>query len=113
MIYSAIGLAVIGAAVGVAFRWKVLLPVIVLLPFAAIVFSVSRGLNHEDTAIVVVAAEAVLQGGYFSGLLIRFISTASMRSAGVSSVFKSRRDTKARTGDDRHTAPPAKAAKGP
>jgi hypothetical protein len=113
MIYSAIGLAVIGAAVGFAFRWKVLLPVIVLLPFAAVVFSVSRGLNHEDTAIVVVVAEAVLQGGYFAGLLIRFISAVSMRSAGFSSVFKSRRDAKARTSDERHTAPPAEAGKGP
>ena len=109
MIYSAVGLAVIGVAVGLAFRWKVLLPIIVLLPFVVIVFSVSRGLNHEDTALAVVAAEALVQAGYFSGLLIRFISTASVRSAGFSNVFKRRHGTEPRSGGDRHTAPPAEA----
>ena len=90
MIHSAIGLAVIGVAAGLAFRWKVLLPIIVLLPFAAIIFSVSRGLNHGDAVIVILVAEAVLQGGYFVGLLIRFIATAGMRSASASSFFKRR-----------------------
>ena len=113
MIYSAVGLAVIGVVIGFAFRWKVLLPIIVLLPLAVIVFSVSRGLNHQDTAIAVVAAEALLQAGYFSGLVIRFISTASMRSAGFSNLFKRRRETEPRIGDDRHSAPPAGAGQGP
>jgi len=112
MIYSAVGLAVIGAAVGLAFRWKMLLPVIVLLPVAAIIFSVSRGFSHEDTAIVVIVAEAVLQGGYFAGLLTRFFATAIMRSAGISGLFKGRRDPEAR-GNDHQTAPSAEAGKGP
>ena len=112
MTYSAVGLAVIGAAVGLAFRWKVLLPVIVLLPFVAIIFSVSRGLDHRDTAIVVIVAEAVLQGGYFAGLLIRFILTASIRWVRGSSFFRSRRDPEAE-GNDRHRTPSAEAGKGP
>lgn len=112
MIYSAIGLAVIGAAVGLAFRWKVLLPVIVVLPVAAIIFSVSRGLSHGDTAIVIIVAEAILQGGYFAGLLIRLVSSASVRSAGARSFFKGRRDPGA-GGEDRHAAPPAEVGKGP
>ncbi len=112
MIYSAIGLAVIGAAAGLAFRWKVLLPVIVLLPFAAIIFSVSHGFSHRGTAIAVIVAEAVLQGGYLTGLLIRFVSTASMRSAGISGFFKGRRNPDAR-GNDGHTAPSAEAGKRP
>jgi hypothetical protein len=106
MIYSVVGLAVIGAAAGLAFRWKVLLPIIVLLPFAAIVFSISRGVSHVDSVIVVLVAEAILQGGYFAGLLIRFIATASMRSAGGLSFFKGRRGLKAHD-NDRHTTPPA------
>lgn len=112
MIYSGIGLAVIGAAVGFAFRWKVLLPVIVLLPVAAIIFSVSRGLSYGDTAIVVIVAEAILQGGYFAGLLIRVVASASMRPTGARIFFKSRRDPGA-GGEDRHAAPPAEAGKGP
>lgn len=112
MIYSAIGLAVIGAAVGLVFRWKVLLPVIALVPVAAIVFSVSRSLSYVDTAIVVVVAEAVLQGGYFIGLLIRFVSTASMRSAGGAGFFRGRRDPGIDS-NDRRTAPSVEAGKGP
>jgi hypothetical protein len=109
MIYSAVGLAVIGVAAGLAFRWKVLLPVIALLPVAAIISSVSRGLSHKDTVIVVLAAEAILQGGYFVGLLIRSIATAAMRSASALSFFKRRRERKAH---DQRAAPPAEAGNG-
>ncbi len=112
MIYSAIGLAVIGAAVGLAFRWKVLLPVIVVLPIAVIIFSVSRDLSLGDTAIIVIVAEAILQGGYFAGLLMRLVSSASMRPVGARSFFRSRRDPGA-GGEDHHAAPPAEAGKGP
>ena len=112
MLYSAIALAVIGAAVGLAFRWKVLLPVIVVLPVAAIIFSVSRDLSHVDTAIAVIVGEAILQGGYFAGLLMRLVSSAIMRSTGERSFFKSRRAPGA-GGEDRHAAPPAEVGKGP
>lgn len=110
--YSAIGLAVLGAAIGLVFRWKVLLPVIVLLPFAAIILSVSRGLSYRDAAIVVIVAEAVLQGGYFAGLLMRYVFDASIGSTGARSFFRSRRNPG--TGaEDRRAAPPAEAGKGP
>jgi 4-amino-4-deoxy-L-arabinose transferase-like glycosyltransferase len=109
MVYFALGLAVIGAAAGIAFRWKVLLPVIVLLPLLTIIFSVSRGLTPRDIAIAVIAAEAILQGGYFLGLLMRFITTAGSRLASTS--FKNRRDPDGRA-NKRRTAPPAGARKG-
>src|SRR6478735_10741109 len=102
MIYSAVGLAVIGVAAGLAFRWKVLLPVIVLLPFAAAIFPGSRDI--KDTVIVVLVAEAVLQGGYFVGLLVRFMAIAGMRAASASAFFKRRRDRKTHDNDHR-TAP--------
>ena len=105
MLYSAVGLAVIGAAAGLAFRWKVLLPIIVFLPVVAI-FSVSRGFSYENAAIVVVVAEGLLQGGYFVGSLIRFIATAGHRSVGALSFLKTPRDPK-EPGNDRHAAPPA------
>jgi hypothetical protein len=111
MVYFAVGLAVIGVAAGMAFRWKVLLPVIVLLPLLSIIFSVSRGLTLRDIAIVVIVAEAILQGGYFLGLLIRFITTAGRRLGGVSTFFKNRHDPDGRA-NNRHAAPPAGARKG-
>jgi hypothetical protein len=95
-----------GAAVGLAFQWKVLLPIIVMLPFAAIIFSVSRGLGHVDAIIVLLAAEATLQVGYFTGLLIRSIANGSLRSAGALSPSKRRPDPKMHD-NDTHTTPPA------
>jgi hypothetical protein len=102
MIYSAVVLALIGAAAGSALRWKVLLPVIVLLPFAAIIFAASRDL--KDALITILVAEAVLQGGYFVGLLIRFMVTAGIRSVLCSCFFKRRRARKTHD-NDRRTAP--------
>jgi hypothetical protein len=108
MMYSAVGLAVAGAAVGSAFRWKVLLPIIILLPLAAIIFSVPRGLTSGETAVVILGAEAILQVGYFAGLLIRFTVTAAMRSA--SAILKSRGAPTAE--NDQHNAPAGGAGKG-
>jgi hypothetical protein len=110
MVYFAVGLAAIGVAAGLAFRWKILLPIIVLLPLAAIIFSVSRGFSYEDTAIGVFVAEGILQGGYFVGLLIRFIATAGLRRA--LDFFRARRDREKR-GNDPHVAPPAEAGEAP
>jgi hypothetical protein len=103
MIYSAVGLAVFGIATGLAFRWKVLLPIIVLLPFAATFMSLSSGLSLEDTLMAILVAEAVLQCGYFAGLLIRFMATAVMRSSRASSLLKRRRDRKAHDNKHEHT----------
>jgi hypothetical protein len=78
----AAGLAVLGAAVGVIFRLKVLLPIIGVLLCASIIFSISRGLSFLDAALVVVVAQAILQAGYFAGLFVRHvIASACLRSA--------------------------------
>ena len=95
MEYSAIGLAVLGAAVGLVFRLKVLLPIIGLLLSASIIFSISRGLSFLDAALMVFVAQAILQSGYFVGLLLRPIATACMRSAlWTSNFLKGRRTPK-------------------
>jgi hypothetical protein len=112
MEYFAVGLAVVGAAVGIAFRWKVLLPIIGLLPFASIIFSISHGFGFRDAAIVVIATQVILQGGYLVGLIIRPIATACMRRVPwSSSLVKSRGNTEV-SGTDQHTAPPAGVGKG-
>jgi hypothetical protein len=112
MVYSAIGLAVIGVGAGLAFRWKVLLPVIVLLPLAAIIFSTSRGLSYKNGAIVIVVAEGMLQAGYFAGLLIRSIAIASLRPGGALNFCKARRRLQERAIDPQ-PSPPAGAGEAP
>jgi len=83
MEYAATALAILGVAAGVAFRVKVLLPIIGVVLLASIIFSLATGFGFMDTAITVLMAQATLQGSYFLGLLIRAIFTAvqRMRSA--------------------------------
>lgn len=107
MIYFAVGLALLGTAIGLVFRWKVLLPLIILVPFAAVIFSVAREASFEDAAIIVLGAEAILQGGYFLGLLIRSLAAAAKRFVRASSFFGGRRVSEARE-NDRHPAPPTR-----
>ena len=64
--------------------------------------SVHRGLSYTDAALVVIAAEAILQASYFAGLLVRFAA------AGILRVSKHGRDRKLH-GDNQHTTPPAGA----
>ena len=108
MMYFAIGLAVVGAAAGLAFRWKVLLPIIVLLPFAVLLLPVSRGSTLKDAVVAIFLAEAILQGGYVAGLLIRAIASAGMRSVRGSG-FSEGGPAPKRRDSARHPTPPAEA----
>jgi hypothetical protein len=105
MMYLAAGLALLGAAIGMAFRWRALLPAIVLVPFLVTIFSVSRGARFDMTATAILIAEAVLQGGYFVGLLLRFLIPAFRSS---SAAAESRGGPKA-SDEDRHPASPTEA----
>lgn len=112
MEYFAVGLAVLGATVGVIFRWKVLLPIVGVLLCASIIFSISHGLSFRDAALVVIAAQIILQSGYFVGLLIRLGATVCIQSAPwISSFLKSRRNAEV-SGTKQDTVPPAGAGKG-
>ena len=112
MEYFAVGLAVLGATVGVIFRWKVLLPIVGVILCASIILSISHGLSFRDAALVVIAAQVILQSGYFVGLLIRFVATVCIQSAPwMSSFLKSRRNAEV-SGTKQDTVPPAGAGKG-
>jgi hypothetical protein len=111
MMYLAIGLAGLGTAVGLAFRWRVLLPIIVLMPFAVIIFSASHGATLKNVLITVLIAEALLQGGYFTGLFIRSVLSAGRRSIRAANLFGSRPVPRSR-GNDQPVAPPEQAGKG-
>jgi hypothetical protein len=69
MEYAAIILAILGLAVGLAFRLKVLLPILALLLVGSGAFAIARGLDFGDTALVVFAAQAAIQFGYFVGIV--------------------------------------------
>jgi hypothetical protein len=81
--YAATALAILGIAVGIAFRYRALLPIVGVLLVASVVFSLARGFDFLETALTVLLAQTILQGSYFLGLLIRAIFTAiqRMRSA--------------------------------
>jgi hypothetical protein len=112
MAYSAIGLALIGFGTGLAFRWKVLLPVVVLIPLAAIIFSVSRGFSYREAVMVIAIAEGVLQAGYILGLSLGVLTAATLQQGGALNVRKTRRNPDEQTKDG-HTLPSAGAGKAP
>ena len=76
---AAVALALLGFAVGALFRLRILLPILALLLMVSIVFSLARGLTFLDTTLIIVAAQTILQGSYFLGLVIRALLTAAYR----------------------------------
>ena len=76
--YAAIALVVVGFGLGVTFRFKVLLPVLVLLLIISIVFAVMQGFNFPRAALAVVEVQSIVQVGYFFGVVLRAV-VAGMR----------------------------------
>ena len=83
MVYAAIALAIVGAAVGLAFRLKVLLPVLALLLVVSVLFSLDRGFGFLDTALTIMVVQTILQASYFLGLVIRAVFTSAHRMGPV------------------------------
>jgi hypothetical protein len=79
MVYAAIALALVGVAVGLMFRLKILLPVLGLLLVVSVVFSLERGFSFLDTALTIMAVQTIVQGSYFLGLVIRAVFTSTYR----------------------------------
>jgi hypothetical protein len=77
---AAVALAILGFAVGMLFRLKILLAILLLLVVASIIFSVAYGFTFLDTALTIMAVQAIFQGCYFLGLVIRFLLTAANRT---------------------------------
>ena len=77
MLYAAIALALVGFVVGVVFRFKVLLPLLLQLLLVSIIFSIGRGFGFGDTVLTVFVAQTIIQGTYFLGLVARAVFSAS------------------------------------
>jgi hypothetical protein len=69
--YAAIALAIVGSAVGLRFRLKVLLPFLMLLPIGSAIYAVLGGWNFFNAFLTIIAAPTILQVGYFLGVLVR------------------------------------------
>ena len=79
MTYAAIALAILGFAVGVLFRFRVLLPILLALLFVSIVFSLSRELSFFGLIWTIMVAQAIVQASYFLGLVTRTLLAATDR----------------------------------
>jgi hypothetical protein len=73
MYYTAIALAMLGVAVGVTFRLKILLAIVALMLLISVVFSLANGFSFLDTALTIMAVQTILQGSYFLGLVARTV----------------------------------------
>jgi hypothetical protein len=78
--YAGITLAITGFVLGLRFRLKVLLNVLVFLLIGSIVFAILKEWSFFTTFLAIVAAQTLLQGGYFSGVLVRSIMMGGRRT---------------------------------
>ncbi|HEX2652616.1 MAG TPA: hypothetical protein VHN11_03090 [Xanthobacteraceae bacterium] len=69
--YIAVGLSVVGFVVGLTLRLRVFLIFVGLVLIASIIYSIDAGFGFFRTFLNIMTAEAILQGGYFAGLVAR------------------------------------------
>jgi hypothetical protein len=78
--YASMVLAFLGLAVGVRFRFKVLMPMLPLVVVASVIFAATNGYSFAQTVVTVVAAQIILQVCYFVGIATRAIFSGSQRT---------------------------------
>jgi hypothetical protein len=77
---AAVALVLVGFAVGMLFRLRILLSILALLFLVSIVFSLARGFSFLDTALTIMVVQTIVQGSYFLGLVTRALFTAAYRT---------------------------------
>lgn len=73
-------IALVGFCLGLAFRLKVLLPFLAILLIGTAGFSAFRGYSVFHAATTVILAQFIIQGGYFVGLLARWLWSGDNRN---------------------------------
>jgi len=68
-----------GFVVGVMFRFRVLLPILLALLFVSIVFALGHDLGFLGVVWTVMVTQAIVQASYFMGLVARTLFTATDR----------------------------------
>lgn len=79
MQHAAIALAIMGFVVGVMFRFRVLLPILLALLLFSIVFALGRGFTFVGAIWAIMLAQAIVQASYFLGLVVRAYFAAAHR----------------------------------
>lgn len=69
--YTAVGLGAVGFIVGLTLRFRALAFLVGLVLIASIVYSIDAGFGFLRSLVNVIAAETLLQGGYFVGVAAR------------------------------------------
>lgn len=77
--YTAIGLILLGLAVGAMSRLRILVWIVVLLVPASILFARLMALTLLDTILALFLAQAILQTSFVSGLFARRTVCALLR----------------------------------
>ncbi|WFU69225.1 MULTISPECIES: hypothetical protein [unclassified Bradyrhizobium] len=77
MEYAAIGLAIFGALLGLRFRFRVLLPFLLLLLFVSLFVAFEQRLGRGETVLLIAAGQIILQASYVVGLAARRIFRAT------------------------------------
>ena len=69
--FAAIAIVMLGATIGATFRLRFLLGMAVLILATALLFALSHDYGFLGTISFIVVSQALLQAGYFAGLLCR------------------------------------------
>lgn len=71
--YAAIGLAILGFAIGVTFSLKVLLTFVGLVFILSVAFSLHHGFTFLETALTILVAQSILQVAFLLGAAARTV----------------------------------------
>jgi hypothetical protein len=77
---AAVAIAILGFAVGMMFRLKVLVVIVVLLLAVSILSSIARGFTFVETTLMIVTTQSIVQASYFLGLVARAVFAAALRA---------------------------------
>jgi hypothetical protein len=72
-------LALVGFAIGLWFRLRILLVILAGLLLLSIFLSVRSGFGFLDTAVAIMTSQTITQAGYFLGLVARALFSSGVR----------------------------------
>jgi diacylglycerol kinase len=70
--FEAIGIALLGFGVGLAFRFNVLLAILLLLLLFSIGYSIAHHVGLLKAVLLIMAVQIIAQSSYFLGLVVRW-----------------------------------------
>ena len=93
MDFAAITVAILGVCVGASFRLRFLLGLILLTLAITLVFALSYSHTFLNSLLIIIVAQVLLQGGYFTGLMGRVFFRVRRKLAGPKADRLQQRDS--------------------